>query len=163
MNPIISIIVAVAENNVIGRDNQLIWHISEDLKRFKELTMGHHIIMGRKTWESIGRPLPGRKSIIVSRNANFKAEGAAVAGSLLEAIDYAKNDTEVFIIGGGEIYRGALPLAHKLYLTKVHRRFEGDVFFPEIDTMKWKVELEKKGKPTEIDGLEYTFINYVRI
>lgn len=158
----ISIIVAVAENNVIGDNNQLIWHIPDDLKRFKALTMGHHIIMGRKTWESIGRPLPGRKSIVVTRNTSFKVEGAQVAHSLRDAINLAANDNEVFIIGGGELYSQALPLANKLYLTKVHREFKGDVTFPNLDEIEWREISSEKGKPTDNDGLEYTFVNLER-
>jgi dihydrofolate reductase len=158
----ISIIVAIAENNVIGNNNQLIWHIPDDLKRFKALTMGHHIIMGRKTWESIGRPLPGRKSIVVTRNTNYEANGAQIAYSLESAIAMAKGDEEVFIIGGGELYRQALPLANKLYLTKVHSNYEGDVTFPQINTNEWKEVHSEKRKPTDKDGLEYTFVDLIR-
>jgi dihydrofolate reductase len=159
----ISIIVAIAENNVIGHNNQLIWHIPGDLKRFKALTMGHHMIMGRKTWDSIGRPLPGRQSIIVTRNKNFSVDGADVVHSLSEAIELAKSDSEIFIVGGGELYRQALPLANRLYLTKVHKIFEGDIEFPEIDYSQWREVSSEKGKPTEKDGLEYTYIDLVRI
>jgi dihydrofolate reductase len=158
----ISIIVAIAENNVIGDNNQLIWHIPDDLKRFKSLTMGHHIVMGRKTWESIGRPLPGRKSIVVSRNPNYLANGAIVVSSLEEAFAKTKSDNEVFIIGGAEIYKQALALANKLYLTLVHRSFKGDVSFPEIDKNLWKQVSSEKGKPSDTDGLEYTFVNLER-
>ncbi|MFO8021775.1 MAG: dihydrofolate reductase [Perlabentimonas sp.] len=158
----LSIIVAVAENNVIGDNNQLIWYIPDDLKRFKALTMGHHIIMGRKTWESIGRPLPGRKSIVVTRNKNFKADGAQVANSLPQALEMAKDDDEAFIIGGGELYQQALPLASRLYLTKVHKHFEGDVTFPEIESTEWRELSAEKGKPTAKDGLEYSFVKLER-
>jgi dihydrofolate reductase len=158
----ISIIVAIAENGVIGNNNQLIWHIPGDLKRFKALTMGHHIVMGRKTWESIGRPLPGRKSIVVSRNTSYRVEGAEVVHSLNDAIKTASGDDEIFIIGGGELYRQALPIANRLYLTKVHRSFEGDVSFPEINMAEWKEMHSEKGKPTETDGLEYTYVNLER-
>lgn len=159
----ISIIVAIAENNVIGDNNQLIWHIPEDLKRFKALTMGHHIIMGRKTWESIGRALPGRISIVVSRNPEYLAPGAIVVASLDDALAKAQSDNEVFIIGGAQIYEQALPLANKLYLTQVHKAFEGDVSFPKIDKNLWKQVSTEKGKPTVTDGLEYSFIDLVRI
>lgn len=159
----ISIIVAVAENNVIGKNNDLIWHIPGDLKRFKSLTMGHHIIMGRKTWESIGRPLPGRVSIVVTRNTAFQAEGALVAHSLEQALEMVKDDNEAFIIGGGQLYRDALPLANRLYLTKVHRSFEGDVSFPSIDEKQWRETSSEKAKPTEKDGLEYSYVNLERI
>jgi len=159
----ISIIVAIAENNVIGSNNQLIWHIPSDLKRFKSLTMGHHMIMGRKTWDSIGRPLPGRQSIVVTHNKEFSIDGAKVAHSLSEAIELAKSDNEIFIVGGGELYRQALPLANKLYLTKVHKAFDGDVLFPAIDYSQWRVVSSEKGKPTEKVGLEYTYVDLVRI
>ena len=156
----ISIIVAIASNNAIGNNNQLIWHIPEDLKRFKALTMGHHIIMGRKTWESIGRPLPGRTSIVVTRDPHYKAEGCTIANSLEQAIELSRDDSEIFVIGGGELYAQALPLASKLYVTHVHREFEGDTFFPAIDYNQW-MAVEKQ-EPAEKDGLGYSFVNYVK-
>jgi len=157
----ISIIVAVAENWVIGGNNQLLWHISEDLKRFKALTTGHTIIMGRKTFESIGRPLPNRKNILISRNPDLKIEGCFIVNSLNAALDISINEEEVFIVGGGELYRQALPLAHKLYLTKVHKNFEGDTTFPTINFDEWSLVWEQKGNPTS-DGLGYTFLDYIR-
>ena len=157
-----SIIVAVAENQAIGFDNHLLWHISEDLKRFKSLTLGHHIIMGRKTFLSIGKPLPGRVNIIITRNENFNIEGCITAKSLVEAFEIAKNDSEAFIIGGGEIYKMALPIADKIYLTRVHASYPGDTFFPEIDFTEWYTESVIKGMPTNSDGPGYTFINLVR-
>ncbi len=159
---IISIIVAVAENNAIGYDNHLLWHISEDLKRFKSLTTGHHIIMGRKTYESVGKPLPGRINIVISRQANYNVEGCLVAKSLEEALELAKLDSEVFIIGGGEIYKQSLQIADKVYLTRVHAGFAGDTFFPELNLSEWSTECITKGKPANDDGLGYTFINLVR-
>lgn len=134
----ISMIAAVADNNVIGKDNQLIWHLPDDLKFFKNTTKGHHIIMGRKNFEAIGRPLPHRTSIIITRQKNYKADGCIVVNSIEEAISKVKNDDKPFIIGGGEIYKQALPLATKLYITKVHARFEGDTLFPEIKPDEWK-------------------------
>ncbi len=163
MPPVISIIVAIAENNVIGANNQLIWHIPEDLKRFKALTTGHHIVMGRKTFESIGKPLPKRTNIIVSRNTKYAAEGCVVVASLKEALTVSASDSEVFIIGGGELYRQVLPMAHKLYITLVHKKFEGDTLFPEINYSQWREVSREKGKPTDSDGLEYTFVDYVRV
>lgn len=157
----ISIIVAVAENWVIGGNNQLLWHISEDLKRFKALTSGHSIIMGRKTFESIGRPLPNRKNIVVSHNANLVIEGCIIVNSLTEALEISKDENEVFVVGGGELYRQALPMANKLYLTTVHKNFEGDTTFPTINFKEWNLVLEQKGNPTA-DGLGYTFLDYVR-
>jgi dihydrofolate reductase len=160
---IISIIVAIAKNNVIGANNQLIWHISEDLKRFKALTTGHCVVMGRKTFESIGKPLPKRTNIVISRKKEFIIEGCIVVSSFDEAISVCGKDEEIFIIGGGELYRQALPVANKLYLTLVHKYFEGDTFFPEIDFKQWHEVHRENGKPTETDGLEYTFVNYERI
>ena len=157
-----SIIVAVAENDAIGYDNHLLWHISEDLKRFKNLTIGHHIIMGRKTYDSIGKPLPGRVNVIISRQENLKIEGCIVVKSLEESFEFAKNDSEVFIIGGGEIYKQALPIVDKIYLTRVHAGFAGDTFFPELNLSEWSTESITKGKPANDDGLGYTFINLIR-
>lgn len=158
----ISIIVAVAENDVIGFDNHLLWHISEDLKRFKSLTLGHHVIMGRKTFESVGKPLPGRVNIVISRQDNYSKDGCTVVKSLEEALEVAKNDSEVFIIGGGEIYKQALSITDKIYLTRIHAGFAGDTFFPELKLTEWITESVTKGKPTNDEGLGYTFINLVR-
>ena len=158
----ISIIVAVAENWVIGGNNQLLWHISEDLKRFKALTSGHSIIMGRKTFESIGRPLPNRKNIVVSRNANLVIDGCVIVNSLNEALKITKDENEVFVVGGGELYFQALPLANKLYLTKVHKDFEGDTIFPTINFDEWKLMHKQYGDPT-VNGLQYSFCDYIRI
>lgn len=160
MPPVISIIAAVAENNVIGANNQLIWHISDDLKRFKALTTGHHIIMGRKTFESIGKPLPKRTNIIVSRNPNYKVEGCIVVPSLEAAIELSASEAEVFIIGGGELYRQAMSLTKKIYLTKVYRVFEGDTFFPKIDIKDWKILSREGVKIDEKSGVEYEFVNF---
>lgn len=151
----ISIIVAVAKNGVIGCHNRLIWHMSEDLKRFKALTIGHPIIMGRKTFESIGRPLPGRTNIVVSRNTELKIDGVSVVGSIQEAIDMLPQEDEIFIIGGGQIYEQALPLTSKIYLTLVDQTPDGDTFFPEITQDEWR-----EVKRTEADG--YAFIDYER-
>jgi len=139
----ISIIVAVAENNVIGKDNKLIWHLPKDLKHFKETTTGHFIIMGRKTFESNGRPLPNRTNVIITKDKNYQAEGCVILHSLQDAINIAKNDSEVFIIGGGEIYKQAMPIADRIYLTKVHHLFDGDTFFPEINMKDW-TEVSRK-------------------
>ncbi|MFO7828393.1 MAG: dihydrofolate reductase [Bacteroidales bacterium] len=135
----LSIIVAVAENNVIGKDNDLIWHLPRDLKHFKETTTGHYIIMGRKTFESNGRPLPNRTNVVITRDKNYSAEGCIVVHSLEEAIKEAKSDPEAFIIGGGKIYELALPLVDRIYLTKIHHYFDGDTYFPEIDMDRWEV------------------------
>lgn len=133
MTATVSIIVAHDDNLGIGRNNQLLWHISDDLKRFKKLTLNHPIIMGRKTYESIGRPLPGRTNIVITRNKELKIEGCRITNSLDEAIKLAKEEDneEIFIIGGGEIYKQALPLTDKLYITKVEGNYNADVFFPD--------------------------------
>jgi len=137
---IISLIVAMDEQGGIGKEGQIPWHLSADLKRFKTLTMGHHMIMGRKTCESIGRALPGRTSIVLTRTADSQFPGCLVAGSLAEALALAESrgEGEVFIIGGGEIYAQSLPMADRIYLTRVHVIAGCDVFFPEIDENNWK-------------------------
>lgn len=134
----LSLIVAISENAVIGRDGELPWRLSADLRRFKRLTMGHHIVMGRKTFESIGRLLPGRKMIVVTRREEYKPAGVIVARDLSAAIEAAAGDDEVFVIGGGEIYRQAIEMADRIYLTRVHAEVEGDVTFPEIDWSQWR-------------------------
>jgi dihydrofolate reductase len=133
----LSIIVAIAKNNAIGKDNQLLWHISEDLKYFRQVTSGHTVIMGRKTFESIGKPLPNRKNIVVSRTL-APQEGVTVAASVADALQLTANETEVFVIGGGAIYRETFPLAQKLYVTQVHEDYEGDTFFPTINAAEWQ-------------------------
>lgn len=137
----LSLIAAVARNRVIGKDNRLLWHLPEDMKHFREVTRGKPVIMGRKTWESLPekfRPLPGRHNIVVSRNPNYNAPGATLADSLESAIRLAGIEDELFVIGGETLYRQALPLAHRLYLTKIDRDYEGDAFFPEILPGDWK-------------------------
>lgn len=134
----ISIIVAVASNGIIGGGNSMLWHISEDLRRFKRITSGHPVIMGRKTFEAIGRPLPQRRNIVITRQKDYAHEGITVVGSLEEAIDMFAPEEEVFVTGGGQIYAQALPLAEKLYLTTVMRDYEGDTKFPEWDRNEWR-------------------------
>ncbi len=129
---IISIIAAMADNRVIGRGNVIPWHIPEDMKRFREITMGHPVILGRKTFESIGRPLPGRKTVIVTRKRGYCAEGCVVVHDLQEALAKCADADEVFICGGGEVYREAMPLASRIYLTVVHLEVDGDTLFPMI-------------------------------
>ena len=158
----ISIIVAFANNRVIGRDNQLIWHLPNDLKHFKAVTSGHPVIMGRKTFESIGRLLPNRKNIIVTRNTAYQVEGAHVFNSLETAIESCVYEDEVFIIGGSEIYGRALPLANKLYITEVLHNFEGDAFFPEINYSEWKLISEEAGMIDEKNKWEHRFRLYHR-
>ena len=147
---IITIIVAYAEKGVIGRDNKLLWHLPDDLRKFKSLTMGHYIIMGRKTWESIGRPLPGRTNVVISRNRDLNPAGVLTFHSLDEALKYAAENgqDEVFIIGGEQIYRQAFPLADRLFVTRVQGSFEGDAFFPEIDPDIWDI-LRRESHPKD--------------
>ena len=135
----VSMIVALAENNVIGKDNRLLWHLPADLAHFKRTTLGHHIVMGRSTYEAIGRPLPGRPNIVLSRNPDLVIDGVTVVGSLDEALAMAAaaGDDEPFVIGGGQIYEQALPHTDRIYLTRVHASFDGDTFFPELDNAEW--------------------------
>lgn len=157
----LSIIVAVAENNIIGHNNSLIWHISEDLKYFKHITSSHPVIMGRKTFESIGRPLPNRTNIVISRNPEFNPDGCIVVSSLEEAIATTNPNEENFIIGGGSIYREAMGLADKLYLTKIHNSYEGDTFFPEIND-DWKEISREDFERGEKFEHPFSFIVYER-
>jgi dihydrofolate reductase len=158
--PRISLIAAVARNGGIGRGNDLVWRESEDLQRFKRLTLGHPIIMGRRNWDSIGRPLPGRRSIVLSRNTGWQAAGAERAASLDEALRLAGDVPQVFVIGGAEVYAAALPRADELLLTEIDAEFEADVFFPS-----WKREdfVEQSSEPrTSAEGVRYRFVNYQR-
>jgi len=156
----LSIIVAVAENGVIGHQNTLPWHLPEDLKHFRALTTGHHIIMGRKTYESLGRLLPGRTTVIVTRNPKYKIEGALVVHSLEAAIDLCQHDTEVFLIGGAELYLAGLSLANKLYITKIALVPTGDAFFPEVDSKLWS-EISRETYTSE-QGLAFSYVTYTR-
>ena len=133
----ISIIAAMAKNRVIGQKNALPWHLPEDLKHFRKLTMGHHIVMGRKTFESIGKPLPGRTSIVVSRNADLVIPGAEVAPSMEKAVSLCSGDEEIFIIGGGELFSQAMSFADRIYLTEIQDEYEGDAYFPRMDPSEW--------------------------
>lgn len=154
---LISLIVAVSANNVIGKNNQLIWHLPADLKHFKQLTTGHTIIMGRKTYDSIGKPLPNRRNVVISRSVT-QIEGCEVAPSLEDALKLSSEEKEVFMIGGAEIYRQALPLADRIYLTHVHQNFDGDTFFPETDLQTWQETEREDFLPDEKNKLSYSFI-----
>lgn len=158
--PTISIIVAAAQNRAIGRNNKLLWHIPEDLKRFRKLTLGHPVIMGQKTFESIGRPLPKRTNIVLSKNRYFLAHGCIVCHSFNQAVKIAKqkDNQEIFIIGGGEVYRQAIGIADKLYLTLVQGSYEADTFFPDYSQFQ-KVIRQRKGKAKDIS---YTFLELER-
>lgn len=156
MDPTISIIAAISKNGVIGNNNKLLWHIPEDFARFKKITSGHPVIMGRKTFESIGKPLSNRTNIIITRDENYKTEGCLVVHSLEEAIKLA-NGKKIFIIGGGQIYKQAITFADKLYLTVIKKDFSGDTYFPDYSRFK-KVIYKKDGKS---GNLEYTFLELV--
>lgn len=161
--PLITIIAAAAENDAIGKDNQLIWHLSDDLKRFKQLTNGHHIIMGRKTFESFPRPLPNRTHIVITRQEDYQApEGVIIVNSLANAINAVKNDEQPFVIGGGEIYKQAMLFANKIELTRVHHNFEADTFFPKIDHAKWKEVSKTFHDKDETHDFPFSFITYER-
>ncbi len=161
----LSIIVAKAKNNIIGKDNKMIWHLPEDLKHFKNLTTGHTIIMGRKTFESLGKPLPNRKHIIFSQNPDFKVkdENVEVVHSLLQIQDLIEGKEEAFVIGGAMIYNFLMPYVKKMYVTEIEKDFEGDAFFPRIDTNIWKETSREKGIKDENNKLDYYFVTYERI
>jgi len=156
----LSLIVATAKNRVIGVNNTLPWHLPEDLKRFRALTTGHHIIMGRKTYDSLGRLLPGRTTVIVTRNQAYKVEGAIVVHSLEDAIAACGGDQEVFLIGGAELYQDGLKLANKLYVTEIDAEYEGDAFFPEFDLSEWNVGDAEAY--ISVNGLSFRYLTYQR-
>lgn len=160
----LSIIVAKAKNNIIGKNNSLVWHLPEDLKHFRKLTTGHTIIMGRKTFESLGRVLPDRKHIIFSQNPDFKVndENVEVVHSLLQIQDLIEGEEEAFVIGGAMIYNFLMPYVKKMYVTQINEEFEGDAFFPKIDEKVWKKTSEEKGIKDEENKLDYEFITYER-
>ena len=161
--PNLTLIVAIGEANEIGKDNDLIWHLRNDLKRFKSLTSGHHIIMGRKTFESFPKPLPNRTHIVISRQANYTApEGVIVVNSVEEAFKAITNDSQPFIIGGGEIYKQALPYTEKLEITKVHANFDADTFFPKLDLSEWKETNSEFHTIDENHKHEFAFKSYER-
>jgi len=159
----ITIIAAVAENNALGKDNELIWHLPADLKRFKKITDGHHIIMGRKTFESLGKPLPNRTTIIITRNPTYKVDGCIVVNSLDEALIKAIPDENPFILGGAEIYKQALPIADILDLTIVHQSFEADAFFPIIDLTNWEEIARKNYTADDKNIYDFSFVKYKRV
>lgn len=162
----LSIIVAKSKNNVIGKDNQLIWHIPEDLKRFKNLTVGHTIIMGRKTFESLGRVLPSRYYVILTRNKeNFyiKDENVEILDDIKDLKKYIDSKEECFVIGGAMIYKVLMPFCKKMYITEIDQDFEGDVYFPEVDLNKWKIIKKEKGITNEKNPYEYEYVTYIRI
>lgn len=165
--PQIILVVAMGENRVIGRDNAMPWHVRSDLKRFKALTWGKPMIMGRKTFESIGQPLPGRESVVVTRDAGYTADGAHIVHSVEAAVEKARElaiglrADEIAVIGGGEIFRQLLGAADRIHITEIHARPEGDAFFPELDPGQWVEESREPHEPGEKDDHAFSFIQYV--
>lgn len=160
----LTIIAAAAENNALGKDNQLVWHLPDDFKRFKSLTSGHYIIMGRKTFESFPKPLPNRTHVIITRQTDYKVpEGCLVVSNLQEAINSCPKEEEVFVIGGGQIYQQAIDLVDKIDLTRVHTSVEADTFFPEIDLSKWELVFEEFHPKDEKHNFDFTFLTYKKV
>ncbi len=160
MSQVISAVVVVDANNGIGKENKLLVHFPADLKRFKSITTGHSIVMGRKTFDSMGRALPNRRNILISRQRNLTAEGAEIASSLQEALNFCRDEKEVFIIGGAEIFRQAFDIIDRIYLTRIHKSFDADTFFPEINDMDWQEADRTDFKPDEKTPFSYSFITY---
>ena len=156
----ISIIVAMAKNHTIGINNTLPWRCPEDLKHFKSLTMGHHMIMGRKTFDSIGKPLPGRTTVVITRNQHLKIQGCIVTHSLNDAIKACAGDDEVFIVGGAELYTQALPLADKMYITEIQQNVDGDAHFPAFDKQDWQEIARTVHQQVTPQPLSYQFVTY---
>lgn len=158
----IIMIAAAAENNALGKDNGLVWHLPDDFKRFKNLTSGHPIIMGRKTFESFQKPLPNRLHIIITRQKNYQAEGCLVVSNLEKAIALTDKNQDAFVIGGGEIYQQALRFSDKIELTRVHDSFEADTFFPEIDEKEWQLIQEEYHPKDEKHKIDFTYQTFTR-
>ncbi|EAQ40751.1 dihydrofolate reductase [Polaribacter sp. MED152] len=161
----ITIIAAIAKNNALGKNNDLIWHLPADLKRFKKVTTGHHILMGRNTFESIGRPLPNRITIIITKNEEYVQEGCLIANSVEQALEMAHDDDQIFIIGGAQVYEYAMKhdFADALDITLVHHEFEADVYFPEIDPTVWRRVEREDFIADEKNKFDYSFIRYKKI
>ncbi len=159
----LSLIVAMAQNRVIGRDGQLPWHLSADLRRFKRITMGHHLIMGRRTYESLGRPLPGRTTVVISRTAELDQPAVTTVRTLEEALAVAAGDNEPFVIGGGQIFERALPSVDRLYTTIVHAEVDGDVYFPPVDWSAWSLVQEERHQADDRNDHDYSFRVYDRV
>ena len=159
----VSIIAAIASNGVIGRAGGLPWHMPTDLKRFKRLTIGHHLLVGRKTWDEVGKPLPGRIMVVITRDRRFRIDGAIVTHSLEDALHVARDDDEVFIAGGGEIYRQALPLARRMYLTLIHAEVDGDTEFPDFDEGDWRMVEREDHHADEKNEYPFSFVVYERV
>lgn len=158
----LTLIAAAGENNELGKDNDLVWHLPDDFKRFKKLTSNHHIIMGRKTFESFPQPLPERTHVVITRKENYKKEGIVVVHSLERAIELSEEDPQPYVIGGGEIYNLAIDRAEKIELTRVHGTFDADTYFPEIDDNKWKLVFEEYHGKDEKHNFPFTYLTYER-
>jgi dihydrofolate reductase len=158
----LTIIAAAAENNALGKDNELVWHLPDDFKRFKKMTSGHHIIMGRKTFDSFPKLLHNRTHVVITRRENFRKKGVVVVNSLEQAIEQSAGDSQPYVIGGGEIYKMAMKLADKIELTRVHGTFEADTLFPEIDENQWKLISEEFHEKDEKHDYAFTYLTYVR-
>jgi dihydrofolate reductase len=158
----ITLIVAAAENNAIGKNNKMLWHLPNDFKYFKKNTLEHSVVMGRKTFVSIGKPLPERRNIILTRDMNYSHEEVDVANSVQEVLNYCRDEREIFIIGGAEIYKQTLPLADKILLTRVHTTIDGDAYFPALLDHEWKLVSAEKHEKDEKHAFDYTFEVYER-
>ncbi len=158
----ITLIAAVAENNALGKDNQLLWHLPDDFKRFKNLTSGHFIIMGRKTFESFPKPLPNRTHVIITRQKNYSHTNCLVVNSLQDALEVCPINEDTFVIGGGEIYNQSIKIADKIDITKVHHSFEADTFFPEIDLNIWQLSFEEFHPKDGKHKYDFTFQTYIK-
>jgi dihydrofolate reductase len=155
-------IAAAAENNALGKDNQIIWHLPNDFKRFKALTSGHHIIMGRKTFESFPKPLPNRTHVVISRQKGYNPDGCIVVDSIEKALAICPQNENTFIIGGGEIYKLALPFTDKIELTRVHNNYEADAFFPAINDVEWKIVNSEFQSKDEHHLVDFSYVTYIR-
>lgn len=155
-------VAAIAENNALGKDNDLLWHLPDDFKRFKQITSGHYIIMGRKTFESFPKPLPNRTHVIITRQKNYHPEGCIIVDSMKKAIEVCPKDETIFIIGGGEIYTLGMDFADTIELTRVHENFEADTFFPEIDNTKWKLTSEEHHPADERHKFNFTYQTFLK-
>ena len=158
----VTMVAAAAENNALGKDNDLVWHLPDDFKRFKKITSHHHIIMGRKTFESFPKLLPNRTHVVITRQKNYNREGIIVAHTLEEALEACKGEDEVFIIGGGQIYKQALPYTDQIELTRVHESFEADAFFPELDESTWTLKNSIHHGKDERHKFEFSYLTYTR-
>jgi dihydrofolate reductase len=157
------LIAATSQNNALGKDNKIIWHLPDDFKRFKELTSGHHIIMGRKTFESFPKPLPNRTHVVITRQKNYNPEGCIVVNSIEEAFEICPKSEDVFLIGGAEIYKLGLPFTDKIELTYINETFEADAFFPEIDFSEWKLNNEEFHPKDEKHAHDFSFRGFIRL